>query len=218
MNTPTVQQWLHEHPQRILSTAEIARARGESVEFTHGLLASCRDPLPLFHVGDRWVNPWTTDNPETIVPLFYPDGYVSLEWALARWGCLSQQPTVLSVVTPSAVPHDPQAVTGRWSLECLSPLSNRYPAPILTAENVPVATAAHALIDWAYHRWLQPGASLSLLQSFLDDCDRDVVDDDLIVLQQHADPLIRQLADTIIRQWPDESHVFVASANTTRQP
>ncbi len=204
--TPTdlVMTWLRDNAdKRMVSTEAVAFGVGWPMAQTRECLEDMRRHDPLFQVDDQWVNPWSTGDPEELVADLYPDGYISWEWALARWGCLSQQPTVLTVVRAMADSRTREPVTSRWSLECVKPIPGCSPELIQLSHAGSMATAAQALVDWAYHHWLSRGESLPILESFLDDCDREVVNADLAEMAQtHPLATVRHLAETIQRHWP----------------
>ncbi len=196
----------HQTDTRLMSVADVAGALRWSNQQTQEALNDMALHYPLFRTHNQLVNPWSTGNPEELAQLLYPDGYLSMEWALARWGCLSQQPTVLTVITATEKPHPPRAVTVRWSLECVPPIPDATPVLHEMSAGMPLATAAQALVDWAYYRWLESRLTVLWLESFLDDCDRDVVEDDLITMaQEHPLLRVRQLAQSLLHHWPSDS-------------
>jgi hypothetical protein len=71
---------------------------------------------------------------------------------------------------------------------------------------LPIATGAQALLDWAEYRWQRRQGTRLQLASFLDDCDRDVVEEELVATAQTSvDARKQQLAHVLIEEWPGES-------------
>lgn len=169
-------------------------------------VASLSETVPFYADGQRWVNPWAPAGPEELVTALCPRGNLSGEWALSWHGCLSQQPTRLMIVDGQRPPQAPRALTPQWSFECVPTLFDEPPDLLARRPLLPIASAAQALLDWAEYRWRRKSGPRGQLANFLDDGDRDVVEDALVTMAQtSADPRKRALARVLLDAWPDES-------------
>ncbi len=207
--TKQLEDWIRTFAPRspLVSLQAAQRGLGWSSETLNQALTALSETVPFYADHRQWVNPWAPVGPEELVTHLYPYGYLSGEWALSWHGCLSQQPTRLMIVD-NLHPHlSPRALTPQWSFECIPTLFNDEP-PSLIARTplLPIATGAQALLDWAEYRWQRHQGTRSQLANFLDDCDRDVVEEELVaVAQVSVDVRKRRLAGILLNEWPGDS-------------
>ncbi len=202
-----LEQWARSAPsEAVVMHVATQTTLGWSAEMVDTALAALRRREPFYMDSERWVNPWARVGPETIAAQLFPQGYLSGEWALAWHGCLSQQPTRLMIVDATHPAASPQVLAGVWSIECLPPLFEEPPELVYPPDSLPIADAARALVEWTVYRWQSRQGSRDELANFLDDCDRDVVDATLQrLVNDSPSASIRQLAQTILETWPDDS-------------
>lgn len=202
-DSETLSQWLR-RPEApvILNSEELAdRFHWPSSRIRAGLAALTT--LGVRHVNGHAINPWASATPDVLAARLHPYGYVSGTMALSVQNVLSQMPTLIVVVDPTQEPYDLQWMTDQSSIECWQPIPEWSPQVTDLAWALPVASPAQALLDWTYHRWYVPGYDAERLTSFLDDCDREDVEDGLMAWADQADHLlVRSLAQTILEVWP----------------
>ena len=189
-----------------VSVQAVQHGLGWSPETLNQALATLAQTMPFYADPHQWVNLWAPMGPEALVTYLCPDGYLSGEWALSWHGCLSQQPTHLMIVDHVHPAISPRALTPQWSFECVPALFDEPATRISRPPLLPIATAAQALLDWAEYRWRRHQGEQSQLANFLDDCDRDVVEAELVaVAQTSMDERKQRLADLLLKTWPGES-------------
>ena len=206
MNQSGLEQWARQAPDRaVLTRQEAQDTLGWSFSALDEALQTLRQQHAFYVGPECWVNPWVCLSPEAVAAQLRPRGYFSAEWALAWHGCLSQQPTRLTIVDATPPPLSPQVLFGSWSLECLPPVFAEDPPPLsYPPRSLPVAAPERALVEWAAYRWR--GDRRDALADFLDDCDREVVEEPLRHLAAESSVReIRRLAQVILDVWPADS-------------